>query len=82
MILFRMSVDLMTVLQILRERPWALQSWFQHRWAESEAVGIRSHCTNRAKQNQGPLRSNCTAPALQRASVQPALAVALTDAGT
>lgn len=53
MILFWMSTDLMTVLQILRERPWALQSWIQHRWAESEAIRICSHCTTTAKQNQG-----------------------------
>jgi len=51
MILFQTSMDLMTVLHILRERPWALQSWIQHRWAEPEAIWVRSHCTNTAKQN-------------------------------
>lgn len=66
------NVDLMTVLQILRERLWPSQSRIQHRWAEWEAVGIHGYCTNAAKQSQGPC-AVFAQPQLYTASIPPPL---------
>lgn len=81
MILLRMSMDLMTILQILRERPWAFCKAGSNTGGQSLRQLGHAAIVARQQSKTSP-RSSRTAPALQRASVQPALAVALTGAGT
>lgn len=51
-ILLQSNVGSLTILPVLRERLWTLQSGIPYSWAGSAAIRRCSHCTNTAKQKE------------------------------